>query len=70
MTTKASDARFGTEGSFTFYQFDADLRICIRTTVLLARFFRKFHAKANETGAFPNETICMTVFFDRLEAAP
>jgi len=52
----------GTERSFTYHQFDAALRIRIRTTDLLGRFFREFRAKANEIGALPNETFCLTVF--------
>jgi transposase-like protein len=28
----------------------------------LERFFREFRAKADEIGAFPNETSCLTVF--------
>jgi len=52
----------GTERSFTYHQFDAALRIRIRTTDLLGRFFREFRAKANEIGALPNEAFCLTVF--------
>lgn len=53
---------WGIERTFTFYQFDAHLHIRIRTTNLLERFFREFRAKADEIGAFPNETSCLTVF--------
>jgi putative transposase len=53
---------WGIERTFTFYQFDARLHIRIRTTNLLERFFREFRAKADEIGAFPNETSCLTVF--------
>jgi len=53
---------WGIERTFTFYQFDAALHIRIRTTNLLERFFREFRAKADEIGAFPNETSCLTVF--------
>lgn len=53
---------WGIERTFTFYQFDANLHIRIRTTNLLERFFREFRAKADEIGAFPNETSCLTVF--------
>ena len=52
----------GIERTFTFYQFDARLHIRIRTTNLLERFFREFRAKADEIGAFPNATSCLTVF--------
>ena len=53
---------WGIERTFTFYQFDARLHIRIRTTNLLERFFREFRAKADEIGAFPNATSCLTVF--------
>ena len=52
----------GTGRGFTFYQFDAALRIRIQTTNLLSRFYRVFRPKATEIGALPNETICLTVF--------
>jgi len=53
---------WGIERPFTFYQFDAHWHIRIRTTNLLERFFRSWSAKADEIGAFPNETRCLTVF--------
>jgi hypothetical protein len=53
----------GIERTFAFLsiQFDAALRIRLRPANCLEGF-RGFHAKANEIGAFPNETICLTVF--------
>jgi putative transposase len=54
---------WGIERSFTFYGFDAALYPHIRTTNHLERFFREFRAKADEIGAFPNETSCLTLFF-------
>ena len=33
-----------------------------RSISLFERFFREFRAKADEIGAFPNETSCLTVF--------
>src|SRR5215813_9820242 len=52
----------GTERSFTHYQYDADLRIRIRTTDSWGRFFHEFRAKGNEIGALPNETFCLNIF--------
>jgi putative transposase len=48
--------------SLTFYQFDATLHAFVRSTNLLARFFREFHTKADDIGAFPNGLTCLTVF--------
>jgi transposase-like protein len=49
--------------TFSFYQFDPDLRHHIRTTNHLERLFREFRTKSDEIGAFPNETSCLTVFW-------
>ena len=43
-------------------QFDASLHIRFRLTDCLESIFRSFRAKANEIDAFPNHTICLTVF--------
>jgi hypothetical protein len=61
----------GIERSFAFssIQFGAALYIRFGPSNWLEGF-HKFHAKTNEIGAYPNETICLTVFVDRLEAAP
>lgn len=48
--------------TFVFYDFDKELYPAIRTTNLLERFFRVFRNKADEIGAFPNETSCLTLF--------
>jgi transposase-like protein len=48
--------------TFVFYNFDKELYPAIRTTNLLERFFRVFRTKADEIGAFPNETSCLTLF--------
>jgi len=53
---------WGIQRTFTFYAFDKALHGLIRTTNALERFFREFRAKADEIGAFPNETSCLTVF--------
>jgi transposase-like protein len=53
---------WGLERSFTFYSFDKELFVHIRTTNHLERFFREFRNKADEIGAFPNETSCLTLF--------
>ena len=47
----------------TLYDFDKELVVHIRTTNHLERFFREFRNKADEIGAFPNETSCLTLFF-------
>jgi putative transposase len=49
--------------TFSFYQFDSDLSHHIRTTNHLERLFREFRTKSDEIGAFPNGTICLTVFW-------
>ncbi len=48
--------------TFVFYDFDKELHPAIKTTNLLERFFRTFRNKADEIGAFPNETSCLTLF--------
>jgi len=50
------------ERCLNFYAFDQKLHHLIRSTNLLERFFREFRTKADEIGAFPNETSCLTVF--------
>jgi hypothetical protein len=54
----------GIERTFTFLsiQFGAALRIRLRPANELEIRFRGFHARASEVGAFPNKTICLTVF--------
>lgn len=52
----------GVERTFSFYNFDKELHVHIRTTNHLERFFREFRAKADEIGAFPNEISCLTLF--------
>ena len=54
--------QWGIQRTFTFYAFAKELHPLIRTTNALERFFREFRAKADEIGAFPNETSCLTVF--------
>ncbi len=54
---------WGIKQTFTFYDFDQELHRHIRTTNHLERFFREFRAKADEIGAFPNETACLALFF-------
>lgn len=54
--------QWGIQRTFTFYDFDKELHPLIRTTNLLERFFRTFRTKADEIGAFPNETSCLTLF--------
>jgi transposase-like protein len=51
------------ELTFTFYQFEAQFHSRIRTSNLLERLFEEFRRKADEIGAFPNETSCLTLFF-------
>ena len=53
---------WGIQRTFVFYDFDKKLLPAIRTTNLLERFFRVFRTKADEIGAFPNETSCLTLF--------
>lgn len=55
--------RWGIKRTFTFYDFDKELFVHIRTTNHLERFFREFRNKSDEIGAFPNETSCLTLFF-------
>ena len=55
--------KWGIKRTFTYYQFAASLHTHLRTTNLLERLFREFRAKADEIGAFPNETSCLTLFF-------
>lgn len=54
---------WGIKRTFTFYNFDEELFVHIRTTNHIERFFREFRNKADEIGAFPNETSCLTLFF-------
>ncbi len=54
--------QWGSQRTFTFYAFDKVLHPLMRTTNAWERFFREFRAKADEIGAFPNETGCLTVF--------
>ena len=54
---------WGIERTFSYYRFVASLHSHLRTTTLLERLFREFRAKADEIGAFPNETSCLTLFF-------
>lgn len=54
---------WGIKRTFTFYNFDKELFVHIRTTNHLERFFREFRNKADEIGAFPNQTSCLTLFF-------
>ena len=54
--------QWGIQRTFVFYGFDKELHPAIRTTNLLERFFRTFRNKADEIGAFPNETSCLTLF--------
>lgn len=49
--------------TFCFYAFDKALAVHIRTTNHLERFFREFRNRADEIGAFPNETSCLTLFY-------
>lgn len=54
---------WGIKRCFTFYQFPETFHMLIRSTNLLERFFREFRTKADEIGAFPNESSAMTVFY-------
>jgi len=54
---------WGLTRCFTFYQLPAALQRLARSTNLLERFFREFRNKADEIGAFPNETSCHTLFY-------
>jgi transposase-like protein len=55
--------QWGLNHTFSFYDFGKELHHHIRTTNHLERFFREFRNKADEIGAFPNETSCLTLFF-------
>jgi len=55
--------QWGSQHTFTFYDFGKELHHHIRTTNHLERFFREFRTKADEIGAFPNEDSCLTIFF-------
>jgi len=55
--------QWGLKHTFSFYNFGKELHHHIRTTNHLERFFREFRTKADEIGAFPNETSCLTIFF-------
>jgi transposase-like protein len=50
------------DACLTFYQFDQNLHVLIRSTNLLERFFREFRTKSDEIGAFPNDVSCLVVF--------
>ncbi len=54
---------WGKDRTFEFYRLDPALHVLTRTTNLLERFFREFRNKADEIGAFPNETSCLILFF-------
>lgn len=55
--------KWGIQRTFSFYAFDKELAVHIRTTNHLERFFREFRNKADEIGAFPNEASCLTLFY-------
>jgi len=55
--------QWGLNHTFSFYDFGKELHHHIRTTNHLERFFREFRNKADEIGALPNETSCLTLFF-------
>lgn len=54
---------WGISKTFSFYAFGNELWVHIRTSNHLERFFRQFRNKADEIGAFPNETSCLTLFY-------
>jgi putative transposase len=54
--------KHGLKRCFTFYQFEQALHPHLRSTNLLERFFREFRSRADEMGAFANETSCLLVF--------
>ena len=54
---------WGIKRTFEFYRLDPALHALTRTTNLLERFFREFRNKADEIGAFPNQTSCLILFF-------
>lgn len=55
--------QWGIERTFSFYELREALWPRIRTTNLLERRFRTFRTRADEVGAFPNETSCLGLFF-------
>ena len=55
--------QWGFARTLEFYRFPPPLWPHIRTTNLLERRFRTFRTRADEIGAFPNETSCLGVFF-------
>ena len=55
--------KWGIKRTFSYYQFGPKLYHRIRTTNLIERLFREFRTKADEIGAFPNETSCLALFF-------
>jgi len=54
--------RHGLARCFSFYECEPLLHPLLRSTNLLERFFREFRARADEMGAFANETSCLLVF--------
>ena len=54
--------KWGIDRTFSFYRFDKELHVHIRTTNHIERFFREFRSKSDEIGAFPNEMSCLTLF--------
>jgi hypothetical protein len=53
----------GIERTFAFLSIQFGAALCIRLgPANWLEGFHEFHAKANEIGAYPNETICLTVF--------
>ena len=54
--------KWGIGRTFSFYAFDKELHVRIRTTNYIERFFREFRNKSDEIGAFPNEMSCLTLF--------
>lgn len=54
--------KWGINRTFSFYDFDKELHVHIRTTNHIERFFREFRNKSDEIGAFPNEASCLTLF--------
>jgi len=55
--------QWGFTRTLEFYHFAPALWPRIRTTNLLERRFRTFRTRADEIGAFPNETSCLGLFF-------
>ncbi len=54
--------KWGINRTFSFYDFDKELHVHIRTTNHIERLFREFRNKSDEIGAFPNEASCLTLF--------